>query len=168
MDSISLLRAVREVIADDPEIRTQMESSDATDMLANRLFYKDGVYARKATEEFQYPHLTFKLDRDDAQLRGADDNSLFLEINIVSIVDNSYYIIKLNRIADRLNLMFSDKDGVNAPGALNAKALTFSPDPVNLKVRYVDWVSGISHDDKEQGSERRHKIICLLKFTVGD
>ena len=162
MDSVNLIRAVRTVVANDLIIRTALGSNSAATALSTQLFHKDGLYSRKSTQEYVYPHIAFKLDSDSPAIKGADDNAVMLFADIVNMPNKADFISNCYKCMDRLKTLLVDK-----PNVLNNIALTFSP-PVVLKVRDVSWVSGTTYDDKEQGSERKHRIICMLKMVVGD
>jgi len=162
MDSVNLIRAVRTVVANDSIIRTALGSNSAATALSTQLFHKDGLYSRKSTQEYVYPHIAFKLDSDSPAIKGADDNAVMLFADIVNMPNKADFISNCYKCMDRLKTLLVDK-----PNVLNNIALTFSP-AVVLKVRDVSWVSGTTYDDKEQGSERKHRIICMLKMVVGD
>lgn len=162
MDSSNLIKAVRTVLANDAVIRTALGSGSATTALNTQLFHKDGLYSRKSTQEYVYPHIAFKLDTDSPAIRGADDNAVMLFADIVNMPNKADFISNCYKCMDRLKTLLVDK-----PNVLNNIALTFSP-AVVLRVRDVSWVSGTTYDDKEQGSERKHRIICMLKMVVGD
>ena len=49
--------------------------------------------------------------------------------------------------------------------ALNTQATVLGD---TLKVRDSEWVSAVTYKDKTQGTERLHKIICTMKFIIGD
>ena len=162
MDSFNLIKAVRTVLANDAAIRTALGSVSVATALNTQLFHKDGLYSRKSTQEYVYPHIAFKLDTDSPAIRGADDNAVMLFADIVNMPNKADFISNCYKCMDRLKTLLVDK-----PNVLNNIALTFSP-AVVLRVRDVSWVSGTTYDDKEQGSERKHRIICMLKMVVGD
>ena len=161
MDSLNTIKSIRHLLANDSSIRSILGSTSKQDTLDTRLFYKDSVYAAKI-DGYDFPHIAMKLDSDPDSIRGADDNCLYLEIDIVSSVQISGASLKNLQIRDSIKKLLNNKHL-----AVNSTALTFSP-AVVLKVRDISWVSGITYDDKEQGSERRHKMICLFKLVVGD
>lgn len=164
MNSVNIIKALRYTIADDSIIRSLFEVSTRAAAL-KRVLYKDSVYTSSnagGVKRYVYPQLGFKFNDDNPQIRGADDNSVMLEITIVNKFKNSSASLVNLQIKDRLKEMLED-----GHQTVNAKALTLSPSIVT-KVRDISWVSGVAYDDKEQGSERLHKLICNLKLVVGD
>ena len=142
-------------------MRSLFGETTAANMRNKRIFLKDTFYVSiKGNQNF--PAITIKTNDDNPNIRGADDNSIYLEICVFNKWGNPNAMTLNLRAKDRLKLLFEDNHET-----INYMALTFAP-PVILKVRDVAWVSATSYDDKEQGSERMHKNICLLKLTVGD
>ncbi len=165
MNSVNLIKSIRHYLAADASLRTLLGASSAADALSNRLFYKDSIYASKnvsGASEYLYPHIGLKLNDDNPILRGADDNCVYVELIIENKIGNTNAQLVNIQIKDSIKELLEEKSK-----ELNTMALTLSP-PVILKVRDIAWVSAITYDDKEQGSERRHRFICAVKLIVGD
>jgi hypothetical protein len=164
MNSVHLLKGLRYYLAANTALRTLLGTTTNDSTLA-RLLYKDSLYASSnegGTQNYPYPHITFKLNDDDPKLRFSDDNSVYLELTIENLFSNSSASMVNLQIKDCLKELLEDSHS-----AINAKALTLTP-PLTLKVRDIAWVSARTYDEKEQGTERVHKYICIMKLVVGD
>lgn len=167
--STDTIKSLRYYLADDSELQSIWGESTQAGML-KRLLYKDSVYASSNEDgkgaqgagEYLYPHIGLKLDDDEPQLRCSDDNTFAVTLAIVNKYGNANVSLVNMQTKDRLKKLLRDK-----ASDLRNKAATLSPS-IDLKVRDIAWVSAVTYDDKEQGSERRHYIICTVQMTVGD
>lgn len=164
MNTPLLIRTLREYLASDSGMMTLLSVSTAADAKNYRLVAKDAKYTshNESGNKWSYPLITFKVYDDEPMVRGADDNSVFLELVVENKFSNTNALMVNMQIKDKLKLLLEDKHS-----EVNAVATTFSP-PQTLKVRDIAWVSAVVYDDKEQGTERLHKYTCLMKLVVGD
>ena len=159
MDTINLIKTLRYYIANDATIRSYLGTNLTVNNSLKQIIYQDGIFAQK-DDRFSYPIITLKLDESEPTIRGCDTNTAFVTIIIHNPIKHLDPITKNIRLKDRLGLLFRDNNT-----AINNQATSLG---INLKVRDSAWVSAETFDDKSQGTERLHKIICLTKFIVGD
>ena len=162
MDSIGLIKTLRYLFANDSTIKSYLGVST----LANALIqipYQDGILAKRINGE-KYPVIALKLDDDESTLRGSDSNTAFVTMVVINYINNSVGSINwlevIHKLKDKMKLLIRDNHE-----SINTQAIALS---LNLKVRDSLWVGGVTYDDKTQGTEDLHKIICTTKFIIGD
>ena len=160
MNSINFIKTIRYLFANDATIRSFLRTNDVTTALQS-ILYSDSEYVSKE-DFYSFPGIALRMDDDVSTLRGSDTNTVELEISIVDSVmakSNSAMINCMN-IRDRIKIMLKDNHSI-----INDQATALG---LALKVRDSEWVSSVTYKDKTQGSERLHKIICSIKFIIGD
>jgi hypothetical protein len=152
------MKVWRNLVANDATIRGYLGAVNATEAL-KWIRYSDTALVQ-IEDFYQYPCIISKFNEDESTLRGSDSNTPIVITSIYNSTKNDNYAITNMRIRDRLKQLLRDNHE-----ALNSQAVSLS---LSLKVRDVTWVGSITYDDKTQGTERLHKIICTQKFIVGE
>jgi hypothetical protein len=156
---------VRNYIANDASFRTVANMASAVAAL-KRILCKD-TSTISVTDFYTYPGISLKLD-DEYTREAIPSNNQLLQLMIVNSVKNSDALMTIHRMKDRLRDLFDDRS--NKPEHkrhtfLTAQASTLGYD---VKFRGTYWVNAWTYDDIEQGSERLHRIICLVRLVIGE
>lgn len=163
MDSVAVIKSIRSYLSTDATLRGYFGVASADEAM-KRLVMKDGQYAQ-VTDFYGFPAVAFKLD-DDASEAYVPTNDLLLSLHIVNKLANSNCMLTCIQIKDRVKQLLCNKSNSdNKHEAINAQGRSLGLD---VKIRGIFWVSGLTYDDIEQGSERLHRINCLIKLIVGD
>ena len=163
MNTIDLFESVRNYIADDADMRSLLNQTTKANTLKVILF-RDGEYI-SIKDRYQYPAIAIAMADDDTP-EAIASNNVFLHLMPVNTVANANCMKVNYMIKDRLRELLDNKTNDDTKHvAINAQALALG---LSLKVRGVFWVSASPYEDKEQGSERLHKISCFIKMVVGD
>jgi len=163
MDTIAVIKTLRYLLANNSDIRSYLGTS-TVDAALLQIPYQDGIVAQRVNFQ-SYPVIAMKIDDDDEDvLRGSDSNTIFVTMVVINYINNNVgsfnWLEVLHRIKDKMKLLIKDNhETINSQGT----ALS-----LNLKIRDAHWVGGVTYDDKTQGTEDLHKIICTTKFIVGD
>jgi hypothetical protein len=163
MNTVNLIKALRYTIANDATVMGYLGKSTAADALT-RLGIKHGFYMQK-DGQYTLPAIAI-LVNDDEDREFIPVSELFVKFTIVNKFENPDAMMKCIQMKDRLkDLLCNKKNDDTKHESINTQASTLG---FTLKVRDSRWVSGITYDDQEQGSQRLHKIDCVIKMVVGD
>ena len=167
MDSIAVIAALRYYWSNDSTLQTLLGVSTQAEAL-KRIVMKDAQYVNMKSDtadQYPLPAITLKLD-DEEETVGVPSNEEYIEAIIYNSTYNANCIYDNIRIKDRLKTITAEKkSGDDFHSNINAQGQALALDP---KVRGVFWVSASTYDDKEQGTQRLHRIICVLRMIVGD
>lgn len=164
MDTYNLIKTLRYYFAADATMRTLL--GVATAQLARaQLRYSDSNLAQ-VTAQHSFPCITLKIDDDDPIAREIPTNTIYLTATVwcPSVVNN--YAEKCIKLKDRLNYLLKKTAVNNVVTNINTQATTLGL--TSVKVHDAAWVGAVTYDDKTQGTERLHKIICTARFILGD
>jgi len=163
MNTSQVIETLRNYLANQSDIQHWLGVSTAANAL-KQILYKDCQYV-SVDGNYKFPVIALKFD-DDADTLLAASNNVVLELGIVHTVKGANPMHTCLRLKDHIKDALINKnnndrkqDDINAQG----QSLGFDP-----KIRGLFWVSAITYDDKEQGSERLHRIGCMVRLVVGD
>ena len=158
MNTPNLLKTLRYYIGADSSIQTLLGEATAQDT-RKHLVMMDAVYVSKDSG-YSYPRIGLLVDDDAPRMRGCDDNTVDLFLDIANKYANADCALVNLKLKDRLKDLIDEKHA-----DINDQAVTLS---LSLKLRGIFWVSGVTYNDKTQGSERLHRYNCQFVLTVGD
>ena len=168
MDSVALLSAVRYYLSTDATLRNSNHLNASTEAAArNKILIKDGTTV-SIDGSYSFPIICLKLN--DGEAVALPTNEEFLELMIINTTKgsavNQYPLTICTRIKDRLKYLMANKcSSDDKHVSINVQGQLLGTNP---KVRGMFWVSALTYDDKEQGSERLHRINCVVQMIVGD
>jgi hypothetical protein len=164
MNSVAVIKSLRYYLGNDATMRSYLSASDVTVAL-RQILYQDSEYINKSGG-YLYPAITFKMNEQGIDVTIPTNNPI-INFMLINKIVNPDPMLTLVRMKDRLKYLLIDKtntdkkfEDINSQG----KALDCG-DP---KIRLLSWVGAVTYDDVEQGSERLHKINCLVQLVVGD
>ena len=164
MDTVDLIQSIRDYLSADSDLRSHFTGATTKALMLRRVLYKDAQYV-SIKNHFDYPFITLMLDETDEETF-VPSNKLMLKVSLNNSWKNAACAETNVRIKDRIKELMANKCNTDAKHEeINDQATALGLD---IKVRELTWVSAVTYDDKEQGSERLHKIICIIQMTVGD
>jgi len=164
MNTVAVIASLRDYIAEDSSMQALLSESTKAGTL-RRVVYKDSTYIN--IEDFYgYPAITMKIDDDDPPMSIPANNHI-LQLMVINKITNNNCMLTCVEIKDRLkNLLVNTcNQSDNKHVSINAQGAALGYDP---KIRDLRWVSATTYDDIEQGTEKLHRIMCLLHLHVGE
>jgi len=163
MNTVNLIKAVRYVLANDTIFMGYLGKTTAADALT-RIGIKHGFYMNKSGL-YSLPAVVMLINEEDVK-EYVKANDLLVKFTLVNNFDESNAMMVLIQMKDRLiDLLCNKCNSDSKHEVINSQAATLG---FALKVRDVHRVSVLTYDDQEQGSQRLHKIDCIIEMIVGD
>jgi hypothetical protein len=164
MNSVAVIKSLRYYLANDATMRSYLSAADYTVAL-RQIVYQDSEYINKSGG-YLYPAITFRLNEQGIDVTIPTNNAI-VNMMLINKIVNPDPMLTLVRMKDRIKYLLIDKTNTDRKYELiNSQGQAL--DCGDPKIRLVSWVGAATYDDVEQGSERLHKINCLLQLVVGD
>jgi hypothetical protein len=165
MNTNAVIRTLRNYWSNDADILLYMKVANRAAAL-KQIIMKDTFYMSKSEAAgYSFPMVLIKFNEDPAH-RTVPSNNVLLEVMLVATTGISDSLLNLVNLKDRLReLMHNYDNSSNKHIDINNQAAALG---LNIKVRDVSWVRAWTYDDVEQGSERLHRIMCLMNLVVGE
>lgn len=163
MNSVEFIKTLRYYISNDATIRTLIGASDAEDARK----YIRYVAGQQVNIEggYKFPAIIVHFDEDSPMARGIPTNTVFTVFEIWIPTKTNGGLSVINNIKDRLRMLFKETCETTIVENIVQQAVTLG---ISLRLHDASWVGAVARDDKTQGSERLHAIICTTSQVLGD